>query len=237
MRMKCEDRATDAARPARPRPADRRVAVFHRERESARHERRAHALEFALAARARRRPAHSVPRLIAPCGLARAPAPAASGAKLSSRISAWPGADIPERLCRSASLVRLKCNLDRDSSSRLISWHLRREIINVAERAFSELTVVFVARRLRLSGARLASRSRYVLGSCRPDAGGRRLRRRRSPAAGAVRPDHALVGDRLLERRHRLLHHAVRPRSGRRGDAGRRRACAATSRSRRRPRS
>ena len=43
---------------------------------------------------------------------------------------------------------------------------------------------------------------------------GRRVRPRRRPSSSLLRAHHALVGDRLLERRHRLLHHAVCPRSG-----------------------
>ena len=46
MRMECEDRASEEIGGPAFDDTDRRVAVFHREREGARHERRAHAHEF-----------------------------------------------------------------------------------------------------------------------------------------------------------------------------------------------
>ena len=89
MGMQRKDIAADRAPPARPRPADRGVAIFHRERKAAAHERRAHALVFAFG-----HPAGGDQRLGAPADRAvdaRAPAPGRPRAAAAAPAGFRPG--------------------------------------------------------------------------------------------------------------------------------------------------
>ena len=160
----------------------------------------------------------SVPRLSALATARTRTSPAAGGATGSARISAWPGADVPERLRCSELARRSRIGLPRTppaiSCAARKSTHDRTHLdYAVARRRPARRA----AHLLHPDRARLDGRADLapVLRAVR-----RRLRRRRLHPGGAVRRHAAVVGDRLLERHHRARSSCAFRRSGRGRDAG-----------------
>ncbi len=250
MRMEREHDAVRELGGAGLDPPDGGVAVLHRERKCAAHERRAHALELA-----RRHPAGKHQPLGAAADRAKERAhPDLAGRRRGDRLrravrrgrdrhtrAPWPSIAlvIPHLRARS-TCTSLRCpryilaptdmrKAIRMSESRLPGWRASPARKSPPTRpSVAGAGPVLRAGRADDGRADLARRVRAVAG---------RIRRRRSRSGGAVRGHAALVRDRLLERDHRAPDHALCARSGGRGHAGRPAGCAATSRSPRRPRS
>ena len=168
----------------------------------------------------------SVPRLMAPKRARTRNSPAAGAATASSRSSArlfatyqraFDAMSTPELSTPEFATPEMS-TLERHAQIELYPYTL--EMKAMLERRSAEALTdapptgrrasVLYAGRLVDGGRDLAARLRVVGGRLRP----------RRPAAGpAVHGDAAVDGDRLLERHHRLHHHALRARSGGGGDA------------------
>ena len=213
MRMEREHHAVRATRPLLD-PADRRIAVFDRERKRAAHEGRPHALKFArrhaaladqpLGAAADRAVERPHPHL---AGGRRPPPPPRAVRRGPARHTRAPWPAIDPIFRHVSPGIRDSGN---SAASAISSSGRKRHAKPLHGR-----TVPPRRRRARRA-ARPARRcaaccsSRWSASSIaglicalRRRAVARRLRRRRSRAGGAVRGDAAVDGDRLLERDHR----------------------------------